>query len=297
MGAPRVNREHYNTSEAAERLGVSRNTLLRWFREGRVGEPARDFRGWRQFDDADLERIGRELDASFVKPVVATLEPSRLIVTPRLEFLRQVPVFSSLTDSDLAAMDAVAEFRGYKRGAILFTEGQSILGLHVLLKGRVKLTKQSSEGREQILEIVEPVSTFAEPALFDRTECYATLGRASVVSSVLTIPKAPLSRLMDARPGLSRAFLGAFAERMKALMRKVEEATFLTVDQRLAGYVLREARNGAIEGLNIAEVAAIIGAVRESVHRALKRWSEVDIVVIRRGALLIVDEARLARYA
>lgn len=302
--------ETFSTQDAAKQLGVSRNTLLRWFREQRVEEPARDFRGWRCFTQDDIQRIQDQLESGqFQKHAKkASAQPRTTGLTalsqdqtspqsPRLAFLRQVHLFTSLADSDLAALDAIAEYRGYPRGAILFHEDQAVLGLHVLLKGRIKLTKLSPDGREQILEIVEPVSTFAEPSLFDKNGRYPTLGRASTVSSVLTIPAEPMKQLIKDRPGLSVAFLGAFAERMKDLMRKVEEATFLTVDQRLARYIRKEAKDDRIDHLNLAEIAAIIGAARESVSRALGRLSKAGIVELRPGRLLVNDDQRLARIA
>ncbi len=45
------------TCQAAGLIGVSRNTLLRWFREGRVADVARDRNGWRFFTPRDIERI------------------------------------------------------------------------------------------------------------------------------------------------------------------------------------------------------------------------------------------------
>jgi DNA-binding transcriptional MerR regulator len=46
-----------STCQAARLIGVSRNTLLRWFREGRVTDVARDRNGWRIFTPQDVERI------------------------------------------------------------------------------------------------------------------------------------------------------------------------------------------------------------------------------------------------
>jgi excisionase family DNA binding protein len=46
-----------STREAAARIGVSRNTLLRWFREGRVEDVRRDRNGWRFFCPEDVARI------------------------------------------------------------------------------------------------------------------------------------------------------------------------------------------------------------------------------------------------
>ncbi len=57
-----------STAQAAELVGVHRDTLLRWLREGRVPEPSRDAHGWRVFDPADIERLkdyaGAPQDAS-----------------------------------------------------------------------------------------------------------------------------------------------------------------------------------------------------------------------------------------
>ncbi len=49
----------YQTDEAARRIGCSRSTLLRWFREGKVADVARDRRGWRVFTEEDISRIRR----------------------------------------------------------------------------------------------------------------------------------------------------------------------------------------------------------------------------------------------
>jgi len=44
-----MSKERYTTQEVADLAGVHKDTLLRWLRDGRVEEPARDFRGWRVF--------------------------------------------------------------------------------------------------------------------------------------------------------------------------------------------------------------------------------------------------------
>ena len=46
-----------STCQAARLIGVSRNTLLRWFREGRVADVGRDRNGWRFFTADDVARI------------------------------------------------------------------------------------------------------------------------------------------------------------------------------------------------------------------------------------------------
>ena len=51
----------FGTAEAAKRLGVSRQTLLRWFSEGKIDDVRRDHRNWREFDDQDVGRIRKSI--------------------------------------------------------------------------------------------------------------------------------------------------------------------------------------------------------------------------------------------
>ena len=50
-------KNYYTTAEASAKLRVSRDTLLRWFREGKISPVPRDSKGWRTFTEEDLARI------------------------------------------------------------------------------------------------------------------------------------------------------------------------------------------------------------------------------------------------
>jgi len=57
------NKKFYRTSEAAKRAGVSRSTLLRWYRTGTLKNSiTRDRRGWRLFSEDDIEKIEAEVN-------------------------------------------------------------------------------------------------------------------------------------------------------------------------------------------------------------------------------------------
>jgi len=52
----------FSTAEAAAEIGISKQTLLRWFREQRVADVARDRNGWRIFTKSDIQRIIETVD-------------------------------------------------------------------------------------------------------------------------------------------------------------------------------------------------------------------------------------------
>jgi len=68
MTSTNRNRLYYRTTEACKIVGISRSTLLRWFRSGTVKDVTRwDRRGWRLFMPADIERIRYEADKAIEK--------------------------------------------------------------------------------------------------------------------------------------------------------------------------------------------------------------------------------------
>ena len=54
-------RKYYRTLDVCREAHLSRSTLLRWLKEGVIEEPIRDRRGWRIFNEEDLERIKAEV--------------------------------------------------------------------------------------------------------------------------------------------------------------------------------------------------------------------------------------------
>jgi predicted site-specific integrase-resolvase len=54
---------YYRTAEVCTITGISRSTLLRWFRSCALKDVThRDRRGWRLFTQADIDRIQYEAD-------------------------------------------------------------------------------------------------------------------------------------------------------------------------------------------------------------------------------------------
>ena len=56
-------KQFHRTAEACQFAGISKNTYLRWVREGVIPDvPHRDRRGWRIFSDHDLQNLKAEAD-------------------------------------------------------------------------------------------------------------------------------------------------------------------------------------------------------------------------------------------
>jgi len=52
-------------TQVAARLGVTPKTIVRWERAGKVGNPKRDWRGWRVYEETDVERLRLFFEATY----------------------------------------------------------------------------------------------------------------------------------------------------------------------------------------------------------------------------------------
>jgi CRP-like cAMP-binding protein len=81
--------------------------------------------------------------------------------------LRKTPLFAGLSAEEMHALRPRVVSRKCDRGEILFNEGDACRGLYVVGSGKVRIYKVSASGREQVLSIEKPGSSFAELPVFD----------------------------------------------------------------------------------------------------------------------------------
>lgn len=281
----------YNTTQAAEKLGVSRPTLLRWFREDRITAVKRDWRGWRVFKDEDLERIRRELgQADHTRPTVNNPK--------MLSYLARVPTFSRLPGEVLSALAESARFRGFLKGSVFFSPGDRSSGLHLLVKGRIKVLRVSPEGREQLLTIVEPFQTLGEAAIFRQPETHSSFAICEESSTVLTLPSPKARWLTVHHPELALAFLAEFATRIGDLERRLEETALHPLEKRLSAYLLKTAndKNEVHLSESNSVLATRFGVSRESVSRALAKFEEQGLVFRKNRTLILLSPEELSAF-
>jgi len=59
----------YTTDQAAKKIGVCKNTLLRWVYEGLIPDVGQDWRGWRIWRNGDIDRVKAFQKAYHSKPI------------------------------------------------------------------------------------------------------------------------------------------------------------------------------------------------------------------------------------
>ena len=78
--------------------------------------------------------------------------------------LREIPFFKNLDESELKRLAEISSLKRYKADEIVFFEGEMSKFLLVLIEGVVRLYKNSSKGKEIVLNTISPISFIAEVA-------------------------------------------------------------------------------------------------------------------------------------
>ena len=219
--------------------------------------------------------------------------------------LAQAPLFAAL-DSDAAqALQAAARTRRFRRGDIVFAEGESGDALYVVIDGKVKIFRTSPDGRENMLAVLGPGEMFGELSLFDPGPRTATV--AAITDCALTsLAHEMLRPWLAGRPELGVQLLQALAQRLRRTNEAMADLVFSDVPGRVAKTLLDLADRFGTAGpdgvrvthdLTQEEIAQYVGASRETVNKALADFAHRGWLRLEGKSVLILDPERLARRA
>jgi len=145
-----------------------------------------------------------------------------------LAFLRDVRVFETFADPDLAAVTDRLRERDLRRRQILFREGDRGEEMFIVRRGTILISKAVTGKVEQVLVRVDPGDFFGEMGLFDGSPRSAT-AQAETDVELLVLGRDSLQALTETNPSAAAAFFHAmvhvFMERLRRSTQQVAEAT------------------------------------------------------------------------
>jgi CRP/FNR family transcriptional regulator len=223
----------------------------------------------------------------------------------KIAALRRTALFGGLDAGTLHALARRAVERRFRQDEVLFVAGEEAYGLYVIVAGAVRAFRESVDGREQVIHVERAGATVAEVPVFDDGPFPSTVA-ADEETTVLFIEKRDVRLLCMEHPEIALAALKVLAGRLRQCAALVETLSLREVSQRLARFLLAEARRKGVrtaQGLSVhltltnPQIAARIGTVREVVSRTLARLQHDGLLVVTGRRLIIPDEQALAAFA
>lgn len=225
-----------------------------------------------------------------------------------MEILKHISLFRHLSDEQISMLDKVVQERNYRRGRIIFMEGEPGEAIFFVKTGRVKISKQTDDGREHILHFIHPGEIFAEVVLFGDENYQATYpATAEVVEDcrVGMIRNHDMDRLISENPGLALGLLRIMSARLRMAQRQINDLALMDTTRRMVSmllYLIAEQGIVTPEGIRIdmsltnQDLANMIGTSRETANRILNDFRRQGTVVVDKQQIIVADVKKLRSW-
>lgn len=234
--------------------------------------------------------------------------------------LRNVFIFSELSDDELGQIRKFSRVKTYAKGDIIFFDTEPYLGFYVVLDGMVKIYKISKDGREHIMHLVDKFGTCAEVPLFENSgqvldtdfRYPANAMAMADNTEVILIPARGFVELINNNSNLAMKMIAGFAKRLRHLNRHIESITLKDVSKRVAEFILNEhiAKQKGIRKERVPlpadsirlriskyDLASYLGTIIETLSRTFKKLQDENIIEVNGKVITIKNPERLKEIA
>jgi CRP-like cAMP-binding protein len=208
--------------------------------------------------------------------------------------------FASLPADLQAFLAHAAEPRLLQPGQRLFARGDAPDGLYFLAQGTVRVTGLTERGDEALLAVLEAPQWFGEIALFDGDpRTHDTWAESP--ARLMLIPQARLHQLLAEQPAHWQHFGRLLTQKLRTLLAGLEDMALLPPTERVArrladmaaGYGAWTDRTRRVVAVSQEQLGQMLALSRQTVNQALKELETAGAIRRARGAVEILDLARL----
>jgi CRP/FNR family transcriptional regulator, cyclic AMP receptor protein len=218
----------------------------------------------------------------------------------RASLLRNHPLFCELTAPILERISAYIKRRSVPKGSTIFEKGDAGVGLIGVVSGSVKISVNSADGRDIVLNIIRPGEVFGEIALLDGR---ARTANATAMSDceLIVIERREFIPFLRSEPDVTLKLMEILCSRLRKTSEQVQDVTFLNLSTRLAKTLLRLTANTESSAAKLAitqrEISQIVGRSRESTNKQLRAWAKRGWVRLARGSVTVLKAEKLEEIA
>ncbi len=209
--------------------------------------------------------------------------------------LKNVPLFSDLTDQELRVLAETGSRRRYPEKTIVFQEGELGEVLLIILSGKVKVLLLGKGGEEFILTMLGSGNFFGEMSILESAPRSATVMTTEPCEFFLLWQK-DLEALIHKRPLILMKVLKHVSQRLRQTTELIRSLVMYDVVGRVGRCLLNLAEkhaglaNGQLLVPNrpsFQELAKMVGCSRESLSRTIKTLKDSGCISVTRNTIYI----------
>lgn len=216
------------------------------------------------------------------------------------EFIKTLPLFKGLTDSALSELFRNASIGQFKKGELLFMEGEQPEKLYIILEGWVKLFKGNSSGEETIVQMLTSGDMIAESAVFLNAP-YPISAQVAKGAQILTLPASIIRENVKTNNDLALNVLTAMSVHSQLLIKGMESIRLKSATERVGWYLLKLLlEQGRVPDMvelpyDKSIIASYLDMKPETFSRTLKKFKQKGFE-IRKDAVILPQVKALCGF-
>ena len=245
--------------------------------------------------------ISKPYDATdLLNAIENRLKKADLLKKTLLNGINGVNELITIVGGDKALSDFVEgrHLDKYKKRQRIFSEGNHPIRLYYVQKGKVKIYKTNTEGKELIVKIVDEGEFFGYTAMLENT-VYKVSADALEDSEIAAIPKTEFEELINSNTEVTRKFIKLLASDITEKEDQLLHIAYNSLRRKVADTLLAVEKKykNSLEKFNInlsrENLAAVAGTATESLIRTLTDFKTEKLIDIQDGKIIILNYQKL----
>lgn len=212
-------------------------------------------------------------------------------------------VFCSLTPDQISEMASEKNCSMYKKGQIIFNEGNRPSGMYCVNTGKIKIFQTGEQGKDQILRLAKEGDILGYRSLISG-EPYSATASVMEDAAVCFIPKSTFFDLLKTNSELSSKMMQLLSHDLKDAENRLTALAQKPVRERMAEAVLmlNEFYGSDEDGLIKAavsreDIANIVGTATETTIRILSDFKSEKLIELVGKKIKILNRPKLIKVA
>lgn len=216
------------------------------------------------------------------------------------DFIKTLPLFKGLAESSLSELFRNASIGKFKKGDLLFMEGEQPEKLCIILEGWVKLFKGNSNGEETIVQMLTSGDMIAESAVFLKAP-YPISAQVAKGAQILTLPASIIRENLKSNNELALNVLTAMSVHSQLLIKGMESIRLKSATERVGWYLLKLLlEQGRVPDMvelpyDKSIIASYLDMKPETFSRTLKKFKQKGFE-IRKDAVILPQVKALCGF-
>jgi CRP/FNR family cyclic AMP-dependent transcriptional regulator len=221
------------------------------------------------------------------------------------QVLARAGIFQGVPPAAISAVTKHLRRTEFPQGRTILAQGEPGDYLYIIIAGRVKIGRRTADGSESLLTIMGPSDMFGELSIFDPGPRTLSATAITHVHAVTMDREALLGWIAD-RPEIAVQLLRVLARRLRRTNNDLADLIFTDVAGRVAKRLLQLAQRFGVQedgatrvahGLTLDEIAQLVGAAPETVHKVLDDFTIRGWIRVQGNTVVITDSEGLAGRA